>query len=46
MFHYGTPAPHAESMVLLYTSTFAHCYDDEGGWEMSKVYTETYMESN
>jgi hypothetical protein len=24
----------------------SHCYNDEGGWEMPKVYTETYMESN
>ena len=24
----------------------AHYYDDEDGWEMPKVYTETYMESN
>jgi len=24
----------------------AHYYDDEGGWEMPQVYTETDMESN
>ena len=24
----------------------AHYYDDEGGWEIPKVYTETYMKSN
>jgi len=40
-FYYRVPTPYAESMVPFYPATCAHCYNDEGGWEIPKVYTDT-----
>jgi hypothetical protein len=40
------PTPYAESIVLSHPSASAHYYADEGGWEMSKVCTETYMKTD
>jgi hypothetical protein len=45
-FYYRVPTPYAESMVPFYPATFAHGYNDEGGWEIPRVYTDTYMKSN
>jgi hypothetical protein len=33
-------------MVPSYPATGAHWYNDEGGWEIPKVCTDTYMKSN
>jgi hypothetical protein len=45
-FCYAMPNPNAEPMVPSHHSTCAHYYVDEGGWEMPKVCTESYMKSN
>jgi len=42
-FYHATPNPYAES---IFPSTCAHCNDDEGGREMPKVCTETYVKSD
>jgi hypothetical protein len=42
----GVPPPYADSIALSHHSPFTHYCNDEGGWEMPKVYTETYMKSN
>jgi hypothetical protein len=44
-FYYGMPTPYAESIALSLHPPSAH-YNDEGGREMPKVCTETYMKSD
>jgi hypothetical protein len=45
-FSYRVPTPYAEPMVPSYPATCSHYCSDEGGWEMPKVYTDSYMKSN
>jgi len=33
-FYYSVPTPYAESTVPSYPATYAHYYNDVGGWEM------------
>jgi hypothetical protein len=40
-FFYAMPTPYAQSIAPSHHSTCAHYYNDEGGWEMPKVCTET-----
>jgi len=44
-FYYGMSTPYAESISLSLPATCAHYLDEEGGWEMPKVCTETYMKN-
>jgi hypothetical protein len=45
-FYYGMSTCYTEVIALSLHSTCAHYFDDEGGWEMPKVCTETYMKNN
>jgi len=38
--------PHTMRIPLLHPIVHRAHYYDDGGWEMPKVYTETYMKSN
>ena len=45
-FFYGMPSPSTESISPSLPSTCAHYFVDEGGWDIPKVCTETYMKNN